>query len=385
MFSAVSVSADYDIPSKYQKTEFNSSKWIQSYHNLSFSDFVILDTYFINAYENLSDYYLYDEVPGVQNYISLHNDTYATSYVNDNDETNYLRYNNSDNPTSVFNLYFWFKYDSTVNAAQSHMMTFGNEENGFRDIIVNGTECVSIRIRRLESDPKRTHIILLHKTNNTYAFEDAINVINFNQWYYCNFYRYNKNVTLNMFTDKGMTNRVIHLTYGNLNADETYDYFYPISTHDNGVSGKDLDFDIKNLIDNETLNREIYFNTGLLYTKDLLENSTEKSVMIGFNSTAYIDTVTSLYVSDDNATWKILLQNDGLGSLSQYCEILYNYSSLYARLNLTTNDPLVTPFVDELFYFHTYECAVSDETKPYVFITLFTIIGIILGYAIDRT
>jgi len=35
LFSAVFVSADYDISSKYQKTEFNSTKWIQSYHNIT--------------------------------------------------------------------------------------------------------------------------------------------------------------------------------------------------------------------------------------------------------------------------------------------------------------------------------------------------------------
>jgi len=264
-------------------------------------------------------------------------------------------------------------------------MTFGNEENGYGDIAIDGTEYITMRIRRVETLPIRTHILLMHKANNTYAYEESINPIIFNQWYYVNMFRDGKNVTLNMFTEKAMTNRVVHLTYGLLNASVKYDYFYPVSTNDVPQSGYDLDVDIINLINDETLNKESYVNKGVLYTKDLLANTTEKSLMIGINGTAHPDTRIRLYTSNDNATWLLQIDNNGLGDLRQYREILYNYSSLYARLNLTTTDQSTTSFVDELFYLHAYECVADSETKPYVFIILFTIIGMLLGYAIDRT
>lgn len=386
IFSVVLVSADYDIPSKYQKSEFNSSKWIQSYHNLTidnFNELICLDTTFINDYENMSDYYYYDKFPA-NNYITVHNDTYFTSYHNDFDDLNYLRYNYTLTPNNEWDIFFKFKYNSSVSSSYTHIMMFGSEENGFRDCLENSTNHVSIRLRRHET-LNQANIFILGEVDDVWWFDSSLNEINFNVFYYAHYFKIGSNVTLNVYSDKAFTNRKIHLSYNGLNAGISYDYFYSISTQYPLAGGKDLDVDIINFINNETLNKEIYFNNGSLYTKNLLENTTEKSVMIGFNSTAYIDTITSLYASDDNATWKLLLQNDGLGSLSQYHEILYNYSSLYVRLNLTTINPLFTPFVDDLFYFHTYECAVSDETKPYVFITLFTIIGMILGYAIDRT
>jgi hypothetical protein len=74
--------------------------------------------------------------------------------------------------------------------------------------------------------------------------------------------------------------------------------------------------------------------------------------MIGINGTASTSTRIRLYTSSDNSSWTLQIDNNALGNVLQYEEILYEYSTLYVRVNMTTTDKTKTPYLDELFYYH---------------------------------
>lgn len=385
LFSIVIVSADYDIPSKYQKTEYNSSKWIQSYHNCTLNESLglfYLDTYVSNVYEDFTSFSENDAL----NRLSQTNTRSIFTGIS-RDDNDIELYKHLPNLDMDFNLTFTLYIDSIVSDTRTSrfiIISWCEIDNDEKYHYDNNLEMFGIELRSYLSTTE--YALVFKEVYNGNRNQNAGNSgLDVDTNYYCRFSRDGTTLRLWVYTDPEMT--VEHPDYTpqtlTLNGDwSNCDYLCAPQSLGSSVNLQSSGYIEYLWFGNTT---KYCYPQGLIYTKDLLENETEKSVMIGLNSIAYLDTLVNLYVSDDNTTWKLLIQNNGLGSLSQYHEILYNYSSLYARLNLTTADPLVTPFVDELFYFYTYDCAVSDETKPYVFIILFTIIGMLLGSVIDRT
>ena len=373
-FYGVSVYGDYDISSNYRKTEFNSSKWIQTYHNCTLnktSGLLYLD-------KEIFDYSL-----NPSTFITVGNGitTTATQVTHEYDrlETSYL-YKDYGNgffiPEKETELNFTIKESSVDSYRNWAAIGLANDLNGYSQ--VSGYEIIILNY----ANPTGSTITVREMNNGAIVSWHSYSALTQFTWYYCTFKIENGDALLYVYDDVDRNNLIAFRTITLENDDFSYRYLYLAQSSDEGTGetskslGYSKDYNLK---------YKEYYGSGVIYTKNLLENTTDKSVLIGINSTAAKDTHVQLYGSSDNSTWKLLIDNNGLGELRQYREILYNYSSLYARLNLTTSDPLITPFVDELFYIHTYECVAGSETKPYVFIILFTIIGMLLGYAIDRT
>jgi len=374
LFYGASVYGDYDIPSNYRKTEFNSSKWIQSYHNCTLnktSGLLSLD-------KEIFDYSL-----NPSTFITVGNGitTTATQVTHEYDrlETSYLYEDYGVGfftPEKEFEINFTMK-ESSLNRYRNWVsIGLANDLDGYAK--VDGYELFVWGY----ADPTGCVISLRENNNGVLVSADSNNALTQFIWYYCTFKVENGNALLYIYDDVDRRSFVDLLNVTLENDDFAYRYLYiaQSSDEDAGTATKSLGYS-KDYV----LKYKEHYGSGLIYTENLLENTTDKSILIGVNSTALPDTQVRLYVSEDNSTWNLLSDNNGLGELRQYTEILYTYSSLYARLNLTTSDTSITPFVDELFYLHTYECVADSETKPYVFIILFTIIGMLLGYAIDRT
>ena len=370
----MSVYGDYDISSKYRKTDFNASKWVQLYHNCTLnktSGLLSLD-------KEIFDYSL-----NPSTFITVGNGitTTATQVTHEYDrlETSYL-YKDYGNgffiPEKEIELNFTIKESSVDPYRNWGSIGLANDLNGYSQ--VSGYEIIILNY----ANPTGSTITLREMNNGALVSWHSYSGLTQFTWYYCTFKLENGNALLYIYDDVNRSNLIAFRTITLENDDFSYRYLYLAQSSDEGTgeTSKSLGYSKDYL-----LRYKEYYDYGVLYTRNLLENSTEKSIMIGINSTALPNTRVQLYSSSDNSTWEFLIDNNGLGELRQYREILYNYSSLYARLNLTTTDSSITPFVDELFYLHTYECVADSETKPYVFIILFTIIGMLLGYAIDRT
>lgn len=373
MFSSVFVYADYDITSKYQKTEFNRSKWIQSYHNIILN--TTRDLLYLN--KTFEDFTLWTENDPNNRLSQTDYDSIFTD-LQINDEDTYL-YKNVLNEMQNFKGFFTLNITnleiSTGNSIRMHPFILTDGLDDYYDNYLNDEPQIGVQVRSINSDD--TYWWYLFETNSTGTNFIFGNNLNVSTEYYFKIKKQATFMKCGVYYDKNYNNLIKEI---NITLSNNYNFNYLLVPQSSGLGGA---FKISGYI--SKLNIGNYVTDGVLYTENLLENFTGKSVMLGLNSSAVTDTQVRLYTSSDNATWVELLDNDGLGTLGQYSEVLYDYSSLFVRLNLSTVDPLLSPYVDELFYFHTYECAVSSETKPYVFITLFTIIGMILGYAIDRT
>ena len=374
LFYGVSVYGDYDVSSNYRKTEFNSSKWIQSYHNCTLnmaSGLVYLDKEILDYSLNPSTFTkVGDGITTTATQVTHEYDRLETSYL-------YKDYGNGFFiPEKEIALNFTIKESSVDPYRNWGSIGLANDLNGYSQ--VSGYEIIILNY----ANPTGSTITLREMNNGVIVNYHSYSGLTQFTWYYCTFKIENGDALLYVYDDVDRNNLIAFRTITLENDDFSYRYLYLAQSSDEGTGetskslGYSKDYNLK---------YKEYYGSGVIYTKNLLENTTDKSVLIGINSTAAKDTHVQLYGSSDNSTWKLLIDNDGLDELMQYREVLYNYSSLYVRLNLTTSDPLVTPFVDELFYLHTYECVAVSETKPYVFIILFTIIGMLLGYAVDRT
>jgi len=381
LFYGVSVYGDYDITSNYRKTEFNSTKWIQAYHNC------ILNTttglFYLNKSEITPVYDDFTSWIESDTHNRLSQTSTRSTFINLNriDDNVYL-YDTKTDELADFTALFQMKINSIQSSTKTTRMSIlmiSNILDDFWDNKLNGYPQFGIQLRSKESTTQYYLGIIETTGGNTYVVGMVGNNIDVGTLYYVN-YTKRDNVVYFLLDDDNDFSSLIYDYQMTLQADYNLEYMMiPQSIHyPNSIT-------CSGYAEYLNMGEEPYYTDGVLYTKDLLENTTLKSLMIGINGTAQANTQILLYGSPDNSTWKLLVDNSGLGELMQHREILYNYSSLYVRLNLTTSDTSLTPFVDELFYLHTYECVAGSETKPYVFIILFTIIGMLLGYAVDRT
>jgi len=387
LFYGISVYADYNTSSNYCKTEFNSTKWIQSYHNCTLNTTLglfHLNKSVIPVYEDFTSW-IESDIPN-----KLSQTVYRSTFLvlNRVDENVYL-YDTKTGELDDFDYMFTLNISSVDSSTPL-----------WRMIPFSVVESLDDYADNHGANKKQFGLMLCSysSTTNYYlaVFEgyDRVSYINYSipqnnleldVAYYVRVVKNGLLLTLYVYTDSDYS--IEHISYSggltlNLHGDWDLPYLmipqslgYPTSLNTNGY--------IEYLWWGETGGG--FEEKGVIYTKELLANTTEKSLMIGINGTAQTDTRIRVYTSSDNSTWTLQIDNNGLGEIRQYAEILYNYSTLYTRLNLTSTDALLTPYVDELLYLHTYECVAVSETKPYVFIILFTIIGMLLGYAIDRT
>ena len=382
LFYGVSVYADYNITSNYCKTEFNTTKWVQAYHNCTLnitSGFVCLNKSIVKLYEDFTTWTESDSL----NRLSETSTRVTWTDIDRPDDNIYL-YDTKIGELADFTALFQMKItsiQSSIATTRMCVLMITDTLDDFWDNNLNGYPQFGIQLRSLSSTTQYYMGIIETTGGNTYSTGMVGNNINVGTLYYVNFTK-RDNVVYFLLDDDSDFSSLIYDYNMSLQVDYNLDYMmlpqsmhYPTSMTCSGYAEY---LDLGEIIGE-------YKEKGVLYTRDLLANTTEKSIMIGINGTAITNTRIRLYTSSDNSTWILQIDNNGLGNLFQYEEILYEYSTLYARVNMTTTDNNITPFLDELFYLHTYECVADSETKPYVFIILFTIIGMLLGYAVDRT
>jgi len=377
LFYDVSVYGDYDVSSNYRKTEFNSTKWIQTYHNCTLNTMLGLFSveYIPTLYENFT---MWTEVDVPNRLSQTSTVSTFTGLLRSDNVYLYKAWNIKDWAVS-FNFYIDSVTLTDTQVYRCDLIAFTSALGSRAQLRPLNEETIGLFIQA--DTGSNDYDIAIHEETNAFNWISGFVEIDLDTKYYVSMSKTGTTFNCKVYTDSAKTNKIFDETL-TLHSDWTLAYINcPNSL---GFPG---DHQTSGYIEYLYLDSAIggYLNNGIIYTKDLLANTTEKSVMVGINSTAVSDTRVQLYGSPDNSTWELLIDNNGLGELRQYREVLYNYSSLYVRLNLTTIDPSVTPFVDELFYLHTYECVADSGTKPYVFIILFTIIGMLLGYAIDRT
>jgi len=348
LFLVPSVYADYDITSNYCKTEFNSSKWIQSYHNCTLD--VGLELFHLDVitptYEDFTSWIESDAL----NRLSETNTRVTWTDIDRPDDNIYL-YDTKTDELADFTALFQMKINSiqsSTGTTRMSILMISNILDAFWDNKLNGYPQFGIQLRSKESTTQYYLGIIETTGGNTYVVGMVGNNIDVGTLYYVN-YTKRDNVVYFLLDDDNDFSSLIYDYQMTLQADYNLEYMMiPQSIHySNSIT-------CSGYAEYLNMGEEPYYTDGVLYTKDLLENTTLKSLMIGINGTAQANTKILLYGSPDNSTWKLLVDNSGLGELMQYREILYNYSSLYARLNLTTSDPMITPFVDELFYTHVY-------------------------------
>ena len=364
------VYADYNITSNYCKTEFNTTKWIQSHHNCTLnitSGFCSIKQTYINSTLN----------PNTFTKVGLGITTTATQVTHQygRKEVSYLYHDYGVGyftPNS-FTLEFTIK-ESSVNIWRN-WISFGiaNDLDACTQIL--GYEISVVAYRNVDG----ATVSLLEHNNGVIVSFDSVSTLNQNVWYYCTYLEVDNVAHLYIYSDSGRTNLVRDLSMTLVNDDYAYRYLYLAQSNaDTGSpTTKSLGYSKDYL-----LRKLCYLGEGVLYTKELLSNTTLKSLMMGINGTAPTNTRIRAYTSPDNATWLLQIDNNGLGKQELYEEMLYEYTSLYVRINMTTTDATKTPYLDELFYLHTLICGggVAPSVNPWwlAILFIFTPISIVL-------
>lgn len=351
---------DYNITSKYQKTEFNTTKWIQSYHNINLD----IMSGLITLSDTYDDSYL---EPDTFTTVGLGITTTATQVTHEYDrqEKSYCYYDFGVDyfKPEKFILNFTIK-ESSVNVYRNWVpIGLANDLDGYTKI--SGYELF------VWSYANPTGCILSLREYNDGAFisVDSNSALTQFMWYYCTFKIENGNALLYIYNDVGRTGFVDLLNITLENDDFTYRYLYIAQSSD-----EDAGTPVKSLGYSKDYNlTDIYYNeNGVIYTKNLLENATLKSIMVGINGTAQPDTSLSVYTSNNNSTWVQQILNNGLWKRKLYEEVLYEYSTMYIRFNLATTNNLKTPILDEFFYYYAYSdgCGVTITAYPMAIILI---------------
>lgn len=372
MFSIVFVSADYDISSKYQKTEFNTTKWIALSHgidiNVSIGKFCLCGL--------MNDFNDYIEYNDSDNLITINSMNLTFIDI----KRNYGAYVYKD-MNLINNFSYLFDYEITniissdAGGSGSLCGVFCLTENLGTETEILSNSSIILNIQRRLGDNSHYRLGLVSKSSGVLDDYDYSIDLDVDVRYWCNYSRLDSVGKLYIFSDADRSILVDTLNCTVTNDDLRYIMAFQSQGRNTGLDNEITGY-LYNFQDLNPLE-------GTLYTNNLLENISAKSIIIGFNGSANSDSNIKLYTSNDNSTWNLQIENDGLGILIQYKEILYDYSDLYVLFNITGLNE--SPEVDELFYLHTYECVAGSENKPYVFIILFTIIGMLLGSVIDRT
>lgn len=353
--TSIPVKADYNITSKYQKTEFNSTKWIQSYHNITLNTtkgiITLNQSTSARVYEDFTTF----TEKGVVATMSQ-NATRSTFTNFDRTDSDTLCYKLLPNRDEGFEIIFELKITSVVNSATTirmNILGWLEDDEDFLKIKADNEEQFGIQMRSLSTTT--TFYLPLYETKDgAQYYTGTSGNLNVGTLYYCKFIRSGTSIKLYVDDDSDFSSCVAGYNPKSATLHGNYDYCnYLAMPQSVDYAGSIVSSGyVQNLWFGNTTGG--YMTEGVLYTKDLLENTTEKSVMIGINGSAVTNTVIRLYTSGDNSTWTWRITNNGLGERALYYETLYDYSIMYVRVNLTTTDDTITPYLDELFYLHTF-------------------------------
>lgn len=371
------VYADYNITSNYCKTEFNSTKWIQSYHNCTLNTTTGL-IYLNKSAESkvYDDYTTYIENDGVNRFSET---TTRVTITNIGRPDLVWLYKNYAGNLQTFTMEFIFKITSITNTASTirfNPVSISSTLDTYMGNRGAGLTQFGIQLRSWSSSTG--YNLLLFETWGIDAYTNGAtaNILTTNIAYYVRLTKSGTTLNMKVDNDSDFSSPITDYTL-TLHANHNLNYImmpqsaelstaYPTSGYMEYLWWGDM--------------MGGYEEKGVIYTKDLLANTTEKSLIIGINGTAQSNTRIRLYTSTDNATWFIQIDNNGLGQQELYEEILYEYSTLYVRVNITTTDNAKTPYLDELFYLHTAleGCAAPIIDNPYWIAILFISTPIII-------
>jgi len=369
---------DYNISSVYQKTEFNTTKWVQAYHNCTLNTtiglFYLDESAIVPIYDDFTTW-IESDASGRLSQTSKRSTFINLNRIDDNIYLYVAKAGELQNfvATSRFKI---TAIDNSATTIRMMPLTITDTRDDYTDNKVGGKPQFGIQLRSWSSST--AYNLLLYETNsgNLYYTGDTSNRLNVNVLYYVRLTKSGTALNLLVDNDDDFSSPINNY---NLVLHSNYNIQYiliPQSAQASGalsISGYSeyLDFG---------LTTGGYEEKGVIYTKDLLANTTEKSLIIGINGTAQSNTRIRLYTSTDNTTWFIQIDNNGLGQQELYEEILYEYSTLYVRVNITTTDNAKTPYLDELFYLHTAleGCAAPIIDNPYWIAILFISTPIII-------
>ena len=357
--------ADYNITSNYCKTEFNSSKWIQTYQNCTLN--TTLGVFHLNKTEILpvyEDFTTWTEI-GVVARLSQTTTRSTFTGLNRIDDNTYL-YDTKTGELQNFVAIFRFKVTQITNSATTIRMsalTVTNTLNDYQGNKAGGKPQFGIQLRSWSSSTG--YNLLLYETwsASLYYFGHTSNRLTVNTLYYVKLTKSGTALSLLVDNDSDFSSPINSYSL-TLHANHNLPYIMIPQSLD--LSGSLQVWGYAEYLDfGETSGG--YEEKGVIYFKELLVNTTLKSLMIGINSTAITNTRIRLYTSSDNATWLLQIDNNGCSTKELYEEMLYEYASLYVRINLTTIDQTITPYLDELFYLHALNCTgVGDGLPPVV-------------------
>lgn len=376
------VSAQTDLNGVLKRNHFTSDKWIASSSNVivnTTSTYLMLEEYNGSnggLYEDLTNYTEFEES---LNYITNINETHVRARC-DLEYGRYLGYDFGDGFWENFTIRYAVYVNGIGNSYLNDVHYFHlNNLTSFGDRSdITGTVDSFFEVRVLnDNDGDNYDIQLFSRTENTdivNSGEEPLPEL-YNNWIYVEVFKEGGFVGINVFNDPGYSEVLYQFNDTHTTSHPiTYRFLYPVNSVDIGsYSGWYIDVWVKNV--DLMLPAELYWETGSLYTTDLLENASMGSIAYSFYGAGGTPDFTSLevYLSEDNSTWT-LWDND-----QEFPEIVYsyNYSSLYAWFRLNSTNGLSTPYVN--FYHVFYEASLSTSETNWGISLILLVIGFIVG------
>lgn len=378
IFLSLPITQAQAISGELLNNNFTDTRWIASINQLTVNTTInslMLDQYNSTggAYEDLTTYTEYEESG------DLITDINAT-HVKAKCDLQYGRYLGFDFGTDHF-INFTIKYAVYVNGRGNgglndvHYFHLNNRSSYGDRTDVTGTQDTFIELRILnDNDGDNYDIQFFSRTENTDIIQSS--EINYEpmyqNWIYCEIFKEGSFVGANVYKWSNYTGEIFAYNGTHSRSDEFgYRFLYPVNTVDTNLyPGFWIDVWVKNV--DLLLPHLHYYDTGSLYTTNLLVNSSLNAYSFyGLGSTPP-GTSIELYLSDDNSTWSLF------DSDTEWVEFLdsYNYTSLYAWMRLNSSDVSLTPLVD---YYHLFYESPSTSGNNFGFSIVLLVLGFIVG------
>lgn len=328
---------DYNVSSVYQKHEFNSTKWLNATHGLTLNitrGIIHLKLGF-PTYGNFTSY---NEVD-IPNRLSqtVKRSTF-NGLLRSDDVYLYKSWNIKD-----WSISYSFYIDSVTltdtQVFRCDLVAFTSVLGSEAQIRALNEEMIGMFIQA--ETGSNDYDVAIHEETDALNYVSDFVELKLDTSYYVTMSKTGTTFNAKIYTDGKKTNKIFDKT---LTLHSDWNLAYINIPNSLGFPGN---HQITGYV-------EIYnYSNGIIYTENLLQNTTKKSVMIGMNTSCITNTRCRLYISSDNITWILRLDNNGEGEKREYGEMLNTYSTVYVMVNLTTTDGINTPYLDELVFINT--------------------------------